>query len=38
VLKIYLRKRQLTTKTNIIVVKINNLEIANRIVIITKIK
>jgi len=33
-----LRKKQLTIKVNIIVVEINNLEIANRIVIIAKTK
>jgi len=33
-----LRKKQLTTKANIIVVEINNLKIVNRIVTITKIK
>ncbi len=38
VLKIYLRKKQLTTKTNIIIVKIDNLEIVNKIVIIAKIR
>jgi len=34
--KIYLCERQLTTKANVIVVKINNLKIVNRIVITTK--
>ena len=36
--KTYLRKRQLIAKTNIITVEINNLEIANKIIIITKIE
>jgi len=36
--KIHLRKKQLTTKTNIIVVKINSLEIANKIATIAKTK
>jgi len=38
VLKIYLRKKQLIAKANIIVVEINNLEIANKIVTTTKLK
>jgi len=33
-----LRKKQLITKANIIVVKINNLKITNKIVITAKIK
>jgi len=33
-----LRKKQLTTKTNIIIVKTSNSKIANKIVITTKIK
>ncbi len=37
-LKIYLRKKQLIAKANIIVVEINNLEIANKIVTTTKLK
>jgi len=36
--KTYLYKKLLTTKTNIIVIKINNLEIANKIIITTKIE
>ncbi len=38
VLKTYLRKKQLTTKANIIVVEINNSKIANRIITTTKTK
>ncbi len=38
VLKTYLYKRQLITRVNFIVVETNNLEIANRIAITTKIK
>jgi len=33
-----LRKKKLTTKVNIIVIEINNLKIANKIAITTKIK
>jgi len=38
VLEIYLYKKQLIAKTKIIIVEINNLEIANRITTITKIE
>jgi len=38
VLKIYLRKKQLIIRVNIIVIETNNLNIANKIVIITKTK